>query len=48
MKIGFAITSSYCTIEKIMEQILNLKVVFMVMEFSLNFLLNILQIIYHL
>lgn len=25
MKIGFAITSSYCTIEKIMEQILNLK-----------------------
>lgn len=25
MKIGFAITSSYCTVEKIMEQILNLK-----------------------
>ncbi len=24
MKIGFAITSSYCTVEKIMEQILNL------------------------
>ena len=24
MKIGFAITSSYCTIEKIMEQVLNL------------------------
>ena len=24
MKIGFAITSSYCTVEKIMEQVLNL------------------------